>query len=72
MDTFGIVDVDLPTGKSDQHLLESDPPLHPCQGGPDAKVQAVSERHVMIDSAAHVEVLRIFELSVIPVGGCGE
>ncbi len=64
--------IDLPFGEPRERLLERDAPLEARQRGPQAEVDAVAERDVVVDAAVDVEAIGIGELALVAIGGAGE
>ncbi len=64
--------VDLPRRMASQGLLEGDASFHPGQGGAEAEVDPVAERHVVVEPAVDVEAVRVGVLPLVAAGGAGQ
>jgi hypothetical protein len=65
--TLRSVVVHLPVGPAVENLFEGDLTLEPSQSGTHTEVDPIAEAQMVIDLAAHIELIGIAEASLVPI-----
>jgi hypothetical protein len=67
-----VVPIDLPLRETPKYFFQRDAPLQSREGRTKAKVNPIAEREVLPGLAMNVELMRVREMSLVPIGGGGQ